>query len=348
MEEDPIGLVGLLATHRELVLDQFDHQLLDREACNGQRDAQAVLADFLDIVRRVAFGVLRQAIERALELVETQQQRRIEHRHATHNPPPKSEWPGTRYGLPLKENLGCRRGLSSGGEGRVFAVFRSRPVPPRRKPRQRAPGRVNSATLNARSPKGRVKKRSRRAMTLVASDMRRPREPRSNGLAAAGSRPLLSTVARALAAPATALGRPPRIGRWLLSSPLYSLTVGYGTPRSFFAVSPDPWPGDSARGRRMMTGEFAAHGLVGPIALDAGNPPWQRPDMPALWLDALNGFTWLRDLRDCGEAGAAHLAVRLIDDFTNCEWRWSPVTWRRDVLATRMVAWIRHYDWLAT
>jgi len=185
-------------------------------------------------------------------------------------------------------------------------------------------------------------------MTLVASDMRRPREPRSNGLAAAGSRPLLSTVARALAAPATALGRPPRIGRWLLSSPLYSLTVGYGTPRSFFAVSPDPWPGDSARGRRMMTGEFAAHGLVGPIALDAGNPPWQRPDMPALWLDALNGFTWLRDLRDCGEAGAAHLAVRLIDDFTNCEWRWSPVTWRRDVLATRMVAWIRHYDWLAT
>ncbi|MBS0540712.1 MAG: heparinase II/III family protein [Proteobacteria bacterium] len=178
--------------------------------------------------------------------------------------------------------------------------------------------------------------------------MRRPRDSRSNGPAAAGSRPLLSTLARALAAPAGALSRPPRIGRWLLSSPLYSLTVGYGTPRSFFAVAPDPWPGDSTRGRRMMSGEFAAHGMVGTIALDTGNPPWQRPGTPALWLDALNGFAWLRDLRDCGEPGAAHFAVRLIDDWTNCEWRWSPVTWRRDVLATRMVAWIRHYDWLAT
>ncbi|MBS0547468.1 MAG: heparinase II/III family protein [Proteobacteria bacterium] len=178
--------------------------------------------------------------------------------------------------------------------------------------------------------------------------MRRPRDSRSNGPAAAGSRPLLSTIARALAAPAGALSRPPRIGRWLLSSPLYSLTVGYGTPRSFFAVAPDPWPGDSNRGRRMMSGEFAAHGMVGTIALDTGNPPWQRPGTPALWLDALNGFAWLRDLRDCGEPGAAHFAVRLIDDWTNCEWRWSPVTWRRDVLATRMVAWIRHYDWLAT
>ena len=31
--------------------------------------------------------------------------------------------------------------------------------------------------------------------------------------------------------------------------------------------------------------------------------------------------------------GAILFAVRLIDDWTNCEWRWSPVTWRRDVLA---------------
>jgi len=39
--------------------------------------------------------------------------------------------------------------------------------------------------------------------------------------------------------------------------------------------------------------------------------------------------------------------VRLIDDWTDREWRFSPVTWRRDVLAERIVAWIRHFDWLA-
>src|SRR6185369_8776570 len=54
-----------------------------------------------------------------------------------------------------------------------------------------------------------------------------------------------------------------------------------------------------------------------------------------------------RDLRDCADPSAAILAARLVDDWTDREWRWSPDTWRRDVLAARMVNWIRHYDWLA-
>jgi len=179
-------------------------------------------------------------------------------------------------------------------------------------------------------------------MTLVASDARRSGEP-----LVAGPRPTRSFFSRALAVSGSALGQRLSFGRWLLGSPLYSLTVGYGAPRSFFAVSPDPWPGDSTKGRRLLAGSYAAHGIVGPVEPNSGNPPWQRPGASALWLDALNGFTWLRDLRDCGEPGAAAFAVRLIDEWTNCEWRWSPVTWRRDVLATRMVSWIRHYDWLA-
>ena len=84
MEKDAVGIVGLLAADRELVLDQFDHQIVGREAGHGQHDAQAVLADPLDIVRRVALGALGQAIKGALELVETQQQGRIEHRHTAH------------------------------------------------------------------------------------------------------------------------------------------------------------------------------------------------------------------------------------------------------------------------
>src|SRR5260370_15981391 len=91
-----------------------------------------------------------------------------------------------------------------------------------------------------------------------------------------------------------------------------------------------------------------ARGGAGLVVHGLDEPPWQRAGGPALWLDALNGFGWLRDLRDCGDPAAAPLAVRLVDDWTNREWRWSPVPWRREVLAERIVSWIRHYDWLST
>lgn len=162
-------------------------------------------------------------------------------------------------------------------------------------------------------------------MTLVATD----------------SRPIRSTASR----PATSERQP--FSLWLLRSPLYALTLGYRTPKSFFAVAPDTWPGNGEQGRRLMAGEFLAAGINGRVAPNADDAPWRRASANALWLAALNEFGWLRDLRDSGEAGAASLAVRLIDDWTDREWRWSPVSWRRDVLAARIVSWIRHFDWLA-
>jgi len=179
--------------------------------------------------------------------------------------------------------------------------------------------------------------KEQKKMTLVASETRRPGEP-----LVAGSRPIRSVPAR----PSTA-GEGREFGRWFLGSSLYSLTLGYGTPRSFFAVAPDAWPGDTASGQRLLAGEFASHGSAGPVSPESDDPPWQRPGAAPFWLDALNGFAWLRDLRDCGDPTGAVLAARLVDDWTNREWRWSPRTWRRDVLAARIVAWIRHYDWLA-
>lgn len=142
-------------------------------------------------------------------------------------------------------------------------------------------------------------------------------------------------------------GEPRAMRRWLLGSRLYSMTLGYGSPSTFFAVAPDNWPGDPAIGHRLLAGELQARGHVDAVAPEAADPPWQRAGAPPLWLEALNGFGWLRDLRDSGDIAAASLAVRLVDDWTNQEWRWSPLTWRRDVLAERMVAWIRHYDWMA-
>src|SRR5216683_2948538 len=166
-----------------------------------------------------------------------------------------------------------------------------------------------------------------------------PKDHKNMTLIASDSRPIRSTAAR------PAERRP--LGRWMLGSPLYSLTLGHRSPKSFFAVAPDPWPGDPTLGQRLVVGEFAAFGVVGQAAPASPDPPWQRSGANPLWLDALNGFAWLRDLRDCGDPSSATVAVRLVDDWTDREWRWSPSTWKREVLAQRMVAWIRHFDWLA-
>ena len=159
-------------------------------------------------------------------------------------------------------------------------------------------------------------------------------------LVAADSRPVRSAAAKP-----TSTRQP--LSLWLLRSPLYALTLGYRTPKSFFALSPDSWPGNGDQGRRMLAGEFMAAGTVGRVAPNSDDAPWRRAGAHPLWLAALNEFGWLRDLRDSGEAGSASLAVRLIDDWTDREWRFSPVTWRRDVLAERIVTWIRHFDWLS-
>ena len=81
-------------------------------------------------------------------------------------------------------------------------------------------------------------------MTLVASDMRRPGEP-----LVAGARPVRSTSPHAKKAASTDSHT---VRRWLLASRLYSITLGYASPKSFFAVAPDGWPGNAAIGQRLI------------------------------------------------------------------------------------------------
>lgn len=160
----------------------------------------------------------------------------------------------------------------------------------------------------------------------------------------AGSRPVRSTATQAP-------GLTDKLTRWgqaVVAAPLHLMTLGHRTPGSFFAVAPDSWPGDAVSGQRLLSGALAACGETGSIAPSDQDPAWQRASASDLWLAALNGFAWLRDLRDCGDPAGAALAVRLVDDWIEREGRWSAATWRRDVLANRIVEWIRHYDWLAT
>ena len=81
MEIIPVRLLALAAANDELIFFRQNLEIALREACDGQRDAQALglalrAGQTLDIVGRLAIvGGLRNPVERLLDLVEAEQER---------------------------------------------------------------------------------------------------------------------------------------------------------------------------------------------------------------------------------------------------------------------------------
>ena len=107
----------------------------------------------------------------------------------------------------------------------------------------------------------------------------------------------------------------------------------------------DLWPGDAARGARLLRGEFEVTGTHRPLRPSeaGGAQDWAAGSLP--WRAAAHGFAWLRDLRALG-TDAARLRGRalaadwlaLADD---------PVAEAPDVTGARLSAWLGHWDFLA-
>lgn len=135
--------------------------------------------------------------------------------------------------------------------------------------------------------------------------------------------------------------------RRLFSSSLYRLALRSRPPKSFFAVAPDDWPGNAARGERLLMGEFQARGRSGRLDLP-GDPAWQRRSADPGWLAALHGFDWLRDLRECASQLAANMATAKVEEWIDQQGGWSDIAWAPEVLADRVTNWVRHYDFLAS
>ena len=101
----------------------------------------------------------------------------------------------------------------------------------------------------------------------------------------------------------------------------------------------DPWPGDPARGARLLRGELEEQGAVIPLAPGA----WGAAQGPVGAL--AHGFAWLRDLRALGTDAARTRARALVAD-----WIALPATAlarRPDVTGSRLAAWLGHYDFVA-
>jgi uncharacterized heparinase superfamily protein len=103
----------------------------------------------------------------------------------------------------------------------------------------------------------------------------------------------------------------------------------------------DPWPGDTARGARLLRGELAHEGAV--RGLKPGN--WADAASSAALRVHAHSFVWLRDLRMVGTDAARMRARALVGDWiaTGEE----PIAARPDVAGARVAAWLAHYDFFA-
>ena len=99
------------------------------------------------------------------------------------------------------------------------------------------------------------------------------------------------------------------------------------------------WPGDPKRGAAIAAGEIE---LAGELVRDP-SPRWFPGEAREEWLVCWHGFGWISDLV-AGGAAARDTARELVQSWLTQEIAYHSVAWRSDVLATRVFAWISHFD----
>jgi uncharacterized heparinase superfamily protein len=76
------------------------------------------------------------------------------------------------------------------------------------------------------------------------------------------------------------------------------------------------------------------------------SPRWFPASAGTEWLAEWHGFSWISDLLSAGTS-AREAARELTQSWLAMDIAWHAVAWRSDVLATRLFAWITHFDDLA-
>jgi uncharacterized heparinase superfamily protein len=106
----------------------------------------------------------------------------------------------------------------------------------------------------------------------------------------------------------------------------------------------DLWPGDAARGARLLRGEFEAQGTT--RRLEPGGEGWEDTAGPVTWRAAAHGFAWLRDLRALGTDTARMRARDLAEDWV-LRGAQGILAQAPEIAAARVSAWLGHWDFLA-
>src|SRR6201987_1575428 len=125
----------------------------------------------------------------------------------------------------------------------------------------------------------------------------------------------------------------------LAAGPLYRHTLLGRVPADLGLRIAQRWPGDAKRGAAIAGGEIELAGEL----IRAPSPRWSPPSVGSEWLSARAGFGGMADLPAAG-AGAREMARDLVQSWIAENTRWNTLAWRSDVLATRIFAWIVHFD----
>ena len=127
--------------------------------------------------------------------------------------------------------------------------------------------------------------------------------------------------------------------RAVAAGPFYRHTLFGRVPDDLTARVGQRWPGDPVKGEAIRNGdiEFAGELVRNP------SPTWFPTGIGPGWLAAWHGFGWFADLAAVG-GNAREEARALVFDWLAENTAWHPIAWRSDVLATRIFAWIAHFD----
>ncbi len=124
---------------------------------------------------------------------------------------------------------------------------------------------------------------------------------------------------------------------------LYQWTLGGSIPDRLAVIPPDPWPGDSGRGRWLCQDVFSLHGEQLPVR--DGN--FEPKGISDVWMNHIHAFEWLRDLRalggDQGRVQARAMVTAWIDRYHS----WHEMSWRADLTGRRIAVWISQHDFFA-
>ena len=150
---------------------------------------------------------------------------------------------------------------------------------------------------------------------------------------------------------ASALGAqvPDLLTRWrrealraLAAGPFYRHTLIGPVPANLRLKLSERWLGEATRGNAILAGdiEFDGELVRNPM------PVWFPAGAGPGWLAAWHGFAWLADLIGAG-AAARDPARALVQSWLAENSAWHPIAWRSDVVATRVFAWIVHFEEIA-
>ncbi|MEG3616904.1 heparinase II/III family protein [Magnetovibrio sp. PR-2] len=127
------------------------------------------------------------------------------------------------------------------------------------------------------------------------------------------------------------------------STALYRFTLRGSTPKGVKFSVPELWPGDPQAGRALLSGAFRFEDEVHTLSADGH----MHQNASSHWQAWFHGHSWLKDIRALGGNEANSFVREHMSAWIDTHTDWSPIAWRADVVATRLIQWCQHWSVLA-